>query len=127
MLVDLTGLVMGLVVTTADVQDRDGARRVLRDARGRWPRLRVVFADGGYTGRLVGWLKRQCGWVLQTVLRPAGATGFVPLARRWVVERTFGWLGKYRRLAKDYEADVEMSEAMIYAALTHRMVRRLSP
>ena len=62
---------------------------------------------------------------MQTVLRPTDAVGFVPLAKRWVVERTFGWFTKYRRLAKDYEADIEMSEAMIYAAMTHRMVRRL--
>lgn len=127
MLVDLTGLLLALVVTTADVQDRDGARRVLRDARGWWPRLRVVFADGGYTGPFVGWVKRTCGWLVQTVLRPPDAVGFVPLAKRWVVERTFGWFSKYRRLVKDYEADVQMSETMIYAAMIHRMLRRLSP
>jgi putative transposase len=127
-LVDLTGLLMALVVTPADVPDRDGAKRVLRDARGRWPRLRVIFAGGGYGGQpFARWVKRACGWLVQTVLRPPGAAGFVPLAKRWVVERTFGWLAKYRRLAKDYEADVEMSEAMIYAAMTHRMLRRLTP
>ena len=115
-----------MVVTTADVQDRDGAKRVLRDARGWWPRLRVIFADGGYTGKFVAWVKGLCGWRVQTVLRPKDAVGFVPLAKRWVVERTFGWFTKYRRLAKDFEADIEMSEAMIYAAMTHRMVRRLS-
>jgi transposase len=122
----MTGLVMALVVTVASVQDRDGARRILRDARGRWPRLRVVFADGGYAGQLVGWAKRACGWLIQTVLRPPDAVGFVPLAKRWVVERTFGWFTKYRRLAKDYETNIEMSETMIYAAMTHRMIRRLS-
>jgi len=126
-LVDMTGLLLALVVTAASVQDRDGARRVLRNARGRRPRLRVIFADGGYAGQLVGWAKRACGWVVQTVLRPKDAVGFVPLAKRWVVERTFGWFTKYRRLVKDYEAGVEMSEAMVYAAMTHRMLRRLSP
>jgi len=126
-LVDLTGLILALVVTTANVQDRDGAKRVLWDARGRWPRLRVIFADGAYAGQLIGWAKRTCGWLVQTVLRPKGAVGFVPLAKRWVVERTFGWLTKYRRLVKDYETDIGMSETMIYAAMTHRMIRRLCP
>lgn len=123
----MTGLLLAPVVATANVQDRDGARRVLRDARGRWPRLRVIFADGGYAGRLVEWVKRVCGWRVQTVLRPKDAGGFVPLAKRWVVERTFGWLTKYRRLVQDYATGIEMSEAMIYAAMTHRMARRLSP
>lgn len=127
MLVEMTGLLLVLVVTTANVQDRDGAKRVLRDARGRFPRLRIIFADGGYSGQFVGWAKRTCGWLIQTVLRPKDAVGFVPLAKRWVVERTFGWFTKYRRLAKDYEAGIEMSETMIYAAMTHRMLRRLCP
>lgn len=127
MLVDLTGLLLTLVVTTANVQDRDGAKRVLLDARGRWPRLRVIFADGAYAGQLIVWVKRTCGWLIQTVLRPKDAVGFVPLAKRWVVERTFGWFTRYRRLVKDYEADIVMSETMIYAAMTHRMLRRLCP
>jgi len=122
----MVGLLLVLVVTTADVQDRDGAKRVLLNARGLWPRLRVIFADGGYAGQLIDWVKRTCGWLVQTVLRPKDAVGFVPLAKRWVVERTFGWFTKYRRLVKDYEADTEMSEAMIYAAMTHRMLRRLA-
>jgi putative transposase len=125
-LVDTLGLVMALVVTVASVQDRDGAKAVLLNARGLWPRLRVVFADGGYTGQLVGWVKQRCGWLLQTVLRPVGSVGFIILPKRWVVERTFGWFVKYRRLVKDYETDVVMSETMIYAAMTHRMLRRLA-
>jgi putative transposase len=124
-LVDLRGLLLMVVVTAASVQDRDGAKAVLLNVRGRLPRLRVIFADGGYAGQLIGWVKRTCGWLLQTVLRPVGAKGFVILPKRWVVERTFGWLTRYRRLVKDYEADPEMSEAMIYAAMTHRMLRRL--
>jgi putative transposase len=124
-LTDLCGLLLMAVVTAAAVQDRDGAQAVLLNVRGRLPRLRVIFADGGYAGQLVGWVKRTCGWLLQTVLRPVGAVGFVLLPKRWVVERTFGWFAKYRRLAKDYEADPEMSETMIYAAMTHRMLRTL--
>ena len=114
-----------VVVTAASVQDRDGAKAVLLNVRGLLPRLRVIFADGGYAGQLIGWAKRTCGWLLRTVLRPVGAKGFVILPKRWVVERTFGWLTRYRRLVKDYEADPEMSEVMIYAAMTHRMLRRL--
>jgi putative transposase len=123
--VDLRGLLLAVVVTAADVQDRDGAKAVLLNVRGLLPRLRVIFADGGYAGRLIGWVKRRCGWLLRTVLRPVGVAGFVVLPKRWVVERTFGWLVKYRRLVKDYEADIVMSEAMIYAAMLHRMLRRL--
>ena len=114
-----------VVVTAASVQDRDGAKAVLLNVRGLLPRLRVIFADGGYAGQLLGWVKRTCGWLLQTVLRPVGSVGFVILPKRWVVERTFGWFTRYRRLVKDYEADPEMSEATIYAAMTHRMLRRL--
>jgi putative transposase len=124
-LVDLRGLVLAVVVTAASVQDRDGAKAVLRNVRGLLPRLRVIFADGGYAGQLVAWVKRTCGWLLQTVLRPVGSVGFVILPKRWVVERTFGWFTKYRRLVKDYETDLVMSETMIYAAMTHRMLRRL--
>jgi putative transposase len=122
----MRGLMLALVVTTAKTQDRDGAKAVLLDARGKLARLRVIFADGGYAGQLVGWVKRNCGWLLQTVLKPVGQKGFVVLPKRWVVERTFGWFAKYRRLAKDYEADIEMSETTIYAAMTHRMLRQLS-
>ena len=125
-LVDLSGLLLAVVVTAARVQDRDGAKAELLNVRGLLPRLRVTFADGGYAGQLIGWVKRRRGWLLQTVLRPVGAVGFVILPKRWVVERTFGWLSKYRRLVKDYEADIVMREAMIYAAMMHRMLRRLS-
>ena len=119
-MVDFTGLILALVVTTANVPDRDGAT-----TRGRFPRLRVLFADGGYAGDLVRWVKKNCGWLLRTVLRPVGAGGFVLLPKRWVVERTFGWLGKYRRPAKDYEVRIDMSETVLYAAMIHRMARRL--
>ena len=125
MLVDTLGLLLIAVVHPASTQDRDGARAVLLQARGRFPRLRVIWADGGYAGQLIAWAKRTCGWLLRTVLRPAGSKGFVLLPRRWVVERTFAWLMRYRRLARDYEYIVETSETMIYAAMIHLMARRL--
>ena len=119
------GLLLTVVVHPAGVQDRDGAEAVLWAARGRWPRLRVIWADGGYAGRLVAWAKRVCGWLVQTILKPVGQVGFVVLPKRWVVERTFGWWHHYRRLAKDYEYLVETSETMLYATMIHLMVRRL--
>ena len=125
MLVDTLGLLLVALVHPASTQDRDGARAVLLQARGRFPRLRVIWADGGYAGQLLAWAKRACGWLLRTVLRPVGSKGFVLLPRRWVVERTFAWLLRYRRLARDYEYAVETSETMIYAAMIHLMARRL--
>jgi putative transposase len=126
LLVDTLGLVWAVVVTAASVQDRDGARSVLQRVAGRLPRLRVLWADSGYAGPLVGWVKKACGWLLVIVAKLAGQTTFVVLPRRWIVERTFGWLNKYRRLSKDYEVWTESSEAMIYVAMIHLMVRRLT-
>ena len=122
---DFTGVILSLVVTTANVQDRDGAKLVLDRAKGRFPRMRAIFADGGYAGDLIRWVKGNCRWILQTVLRPVGSIGFVLLPKRWVVERTFGWFSKYRRLTKDYETQIWMSETMIHAAMIHRMARRI--
>jgi len=124
-LVDVQGLLLAVVVTPASKQDRDGAKDVLLAAEGRFPRLRVIWADGGYAGALIGWTKRVCGWLVKTVLKPEGQKGFVVLPKRWVVERTFGWFMKYRRLVRDYETEPEMSETMIQAAMIHLMLRRL--
>jgi len=125
-LVDTLGLLLMVVVHAANLQDRDGARTVFEKVKGKFARLQLIWADGGYAGKLVDWVKDVCGWVLTIVKRPEGMTGFQVLPRRWVVERTFAWLGRYRRLSKDYEASPETSEAMIYAAMTHLMVRRLA-
>jgi len=108
------------------MQDREGAKLVLEKAKGRWSRLSLIWADGGYAGQLVEWIKNCYGWVLEMIKRPEGQAGFQVLPRRWVVERTFAWLGKYRRLSKDYEALTETSEALIDAAMVHVMVRRLA-
>jgi putative transposase len=108
-------------VLPADVQDRDGAKVVL----GRLPalpRLAVIGADGAYAA-VVDWVRQRFGWVLTTILRPLGVKGYVHLPRRWIVERTFGWLGRYRRLSKDHEHNPASSEAWIYIAMTHRMAR----
>lgn len=125
-LVDTIGLLLMVVVHAANVQDRDGAKQVLEKAKGKYPRLRLIWADGGYAGKLVDWVKEVCSWVLEIVKRNDDVKGFQVLPRRWVVERTFGWLGRYRRLSKDYEGLPETSEAMIYAAMSHLMARRLA-
>lgn len=126
LLVDTMGLVLLVVVHGANIQDRDGARLLLAKAKGLFPRLQRIWADGGYAGKLIGWVHEMCGWVLEIIKRSDGVKGFKLLPRRWVVERTFGWLGRYRRLSKDYERLPESSEAMVYWAMTRLMVRRLA-
>jgi putative transposase len=116
-----------VVVHAADVQDRDGAKLVLEPLIGKLPRLERLWADGIYAGQLVEWVKEKTGWVLEIVKRPSEAEGFVLLPKRWVVERTFAWLGKCRRLSKDYEHLVSSSEAMIRLAMIGLMLRRLQP
>lgn len=123
-LVDTLGLLWAVLVTPANVTDWHGAEALLRDVRGRLPRLRRIWADNNYQ-RVVAWAKRACGWVVEIVKRPVTQNYFAVQPHRWVVERTFGWLVKYRRRAHDYEPVPEMSETMICVAMTHRMLRRL--
>jgi putative transposase len=125
-LVDTMGLLLMVVVHVANVQDRDGARLLLDKAKGLFPRLQRIWADGGYAGKLIGWVQATCGWVLEIIKRNDVVKGFKLLPRRWVVERTFGWMGRYRRLSKDYERLPESSEAMVYWTMTRLMVRRLT-
>jgi putative transposase len=126
--VDTLGLLIAVVVTGANVQDYHGAKPVLSKAKDRGPGLKVVWADGIYEKEwLIEWAREGCGWELQVVKRTDKEKGFKVLPRRWVVERTFGWLGRYRRLSKDYEKLPGTSEAMIQMAMIHIMVRRLEP
>jgi putative transposase len=125
-LVDTIGLLLIVVVHAANIQDRDGAKLVLAKAKLCFSRLRLIWVDGGYAGKLIDWAWNICGWILEIVKRCDDVKGFQVLPRRWVVERTFGWLGRYRRLSKDYEGLTETSEAMIYAAMSHLMARRLA-
>jgi putative transposase len=126
-LVDTLGLLIAVVVTSAGVQDYHGAKPLLARAAGRCPRLEVVWADGIYEKQwLIEWVKSECGWDLRVIKRSDKTKrGFERLPKRWVVERTFAWLGRYRRLSKDYEVLTETSEAMIRLAMIHVMVRRL--
>lgn len=127
LLVDTLGLIGSVVVHAASVQDRDGAKLVLEQVRGKLPRLKRIWADGGDAGQLIGWVQQVCGWVLEIVKRNDDAQGFEVLPKRWIVERTFGWFGWYRRLSKDYEELTENSEAMIFVCMIHRMLRHLKP
>jgi putative transposase len=116
---------MRVRVHAADIQDDDGAKLVLTGTRVRFPRLRKVGTDGMYRGPLVPWARREAGVDLEIVAPPKGTKGFQVLPRRWVVERSIAWMGRYRRLSKDDEATTETSEAMIYAAFGGTMVRKL--
>jgi putative transposase len=124
--VDTLGLILSCVVHPADVQDRDGAPFVLEDLAERFPRLRKIWADGGYAGDLVGQVKDWGKWVLEIVKKADKTEGFQLLPHRWIVERTFAWLGRYRRLSKDYEVFVETSETMIRLAMIRLMLKRLA-
>ena len=125
-MVDTLGLILAVAVHRADVQDRDGAKMVLAKLKGQFSRLQLIWADGGYSGKLVDWAFQFGRWVLEIVKRSDDVPGFAVLPHRWVVERTFGWLGRYRRLSKDYEELTETSESMIHLAMLHLMTRRLS-
>jgi putative transposase len=125
-LVDTIGLLLIVVVHTADIQDRDGAKLVLEQVKDVFPRLELIWADAGYSGKLIDWVSSVCGWMLEIVRRRDDIKGFQVLPRRWVVERTFGWLGRYRRLSKDYEGLTESSQALIYTAMIHIMLKRLA-
>jgi putative transposase len=129
LLVDTLGLVLEAVVHSAGTGEREGAKKVLGSLATRMSRLRLIWADQGYRGPLKEWvwqLRQRRRIRLEIVERQPEQKGFVVLARRWVVERTFGWLGRYRRLSKDYERLTMTSETMIYVAMSRLMLRRLA-
>lgn len=125
--VDTLGLILALIVHAADVQDQDGARLLLQRMRQGFGRLKVLFADSAYArSGLPEWVRATFGWILQTVLRPVGAAGFVVLPKRWIVERTLAWLSRCRRNSKDYERTTRSSETMLYISMINLMSRRLA-
>jgi transposase len=115
------------VITSASVQDRDGARTLLDRLTMAMPSLSLLWADGGYAGKLVDWAEAVAHITVEIVRKPLGIKMFQVLPRRWVVERTFAWIVKCRRLDHDYERLPETSEAMIKWAMIGLMVRRLEP
>ena len=126
-LTDTLGLLLFVIVHAAGVQDRDGAPDLLKAARHRFPWLRHVFADGGYAGdKLRDALKGHGDWTIEIIRRSDAAKGFEILPRRWVVERTFAWLGRCRRLAKDWERSIESSTVWVFLASIRLMTRRLA-
>lgn len=126
-LVDTMGLLLIVLVHAANIQDRNGAKLVFDKAKQYFSHLSLIWADGGYAGKLIAWVFNTHGWMLEIVKRSDNMKGFQVLPRRWVVERTFAWLSFCRRLSKDYEVLPETSEAMIYVAMIRLMVRRLAP
>ena len=125
-LTDTDGRLLAVEVHAADIQDRDGAKGVLKRSRTRFPFVETVFADGGYAGRLVEWAKDRTHVTLEIVRRVPWMKGFVVLRRRWVVERTFAWIMKCRRLARDYEQLTGVAETLVTIAASATLVRRWS-
>jgi transposase len=125
--VDTLGLLLVVMVTGASLQDRTAAHDVLARLKMVMPSVITVFADGGYAGRLLGFARRALSMAVEVVAKPAGQKGFAVLPRRWVVERTFAWLVRHRRLDHDYERLPATSEAMIKWAMIARMTRQLAP
>ena len=123
--VDAQGLLLAVVVHSAGIQDRVGARALMIRLFASLPNLKAVFADGGYTGALIGWVRAMFGWVL-TVVKRTETHRFVVLPKRWIVERTFAWLNWSRRLSKDYEVRIDSSETMIKIAMAALLLKRLA-
>jgi putative transposase len=139
--VDSQGFLVAVKVHSAALQDRDGAKLLLEPLAGRSPRMKLLWADSGYAGQLIAWIKNLLGWDVEIIKRlsdtqvpqnenepPAEkpARGFQIQPRRWVVERTFAWISRCRRLARDFEGLCETSEALIQLAMSRLMLRRLS-
>jgi putative transposase len=121
------GLVLKVLVTEANIGERDGATWLLNSLGERFPRLELIWVDGGFSGEaFAAYIAKECQFKIEVVKRSDDLKGFVLLPRRWVVERTFAWLGNYRRLSKDYEYSLYSSDATIYAAMIHLMLRRLA-
>ena len=122
---DTLGLILCVVIHSASIQDRDGAKLVFEKMKGWFEKLKLVWADGGYAGKLIEFVAAVYGWTLEIIKRTDDMVGFHILPKRWIVERTFGWFNHYRRLSKDYEYDPETSENMIYIAMINLMLKRL--
>jgi transposase len=127
LLVDTLGLPLSIYVSPADVQDRVGARLLLVGLKPLVPRLRKIWADGAYSGEpLAQWCREQGGWDLKIVERDLQTKGFEVIPKRWIVERTLSWIGRNRRMSKDYERKVQTSECLMKVAMIRLILRRLA-
>ena len=126
-IVDTQGRIIGATVHEGNIQDRDGAKLVLPHLKTKYPRLKLIWADGGYAGKLVPWTKETLDYDLEIVKRSDDTKGFKILPRRWVVERTFGWFNRFRRLSKDFEYLLLISENVMYIAMISILLNRLAP
>ena len=127
-IVDTLGLVIGVVVHTADIGERAGAKLLLASLKHPLVRLKKILVDKGYSGEeMTDWVKENFNWIWEVSKSPDNQKGFIVESKRWVVERTFAWLGKCRRLSKDYEYYEKMSESFVYLALIRIMLRNLAP
>ena len=143
LLVDTLGFLLRIKLHTASIGEREGGKLLLSELQKAHPKIELVWADMGYSGpKFANWVQTETGATVEIVKRPRKrfrvkegeeppqlppeSAGFKILPRRWVVERSFAWLGKYRRLSKDYEAAVQHSESMIYLAMTRLMLNRLA-
>ena len=124
MVVDTLGLVWALVITPASVQDADGAKQALTAFRRQVKFPKILWVDAAYRA-VVSWAWVCWAWTLEVVSAPKGQKGFAVQPKRWIVERTFGWLNRSRRLSKDYERTVDSSQAFVEVAMIHLMLRRL--
>ena len=127
MVVDTAGQLLAGLVLAAAVSDREGARLLLQVSAARYPRLVLIWGDRHYSGDLIAEVQALYRIAIRVVSKPADQVGFVPLPRRWVVERFFGWLAHCRRLARDYEREPAYSEAWVYLAEAHRLLKHLAP
>ena len=122
---DTLGFLMAIVIHDANINDREGAKLLLKNVQYKYPRLKKIMVDQGYTGELAEWALKTFGWVLKIVVKVAGISGFNVLPKRWIVERTFGWFNFQRRLAKDYELLPCCSEAMIRLSMIRIMLNKI--
>jgi transposase len=138
LLVDTIGLLLKAKIHAADILDNKGGKLLLENLNEKFPQIRHCWADMGYRGDFPNWCKENLGWTIEIVKRPSRwgrypegvepplKPRFTVLKRRWVVERTIAWIGRYRRMSKDYEFLTETSESFIYAAMSRLMLKRLT-
>lgn len=124
-IVDVLGLLIGIIVHSAAIQDRDGAKLLLLRVKGRLPKVKLIWADGGYTGKLIKWVEDETSWTLEIVKRNELHT-FKVLPKRWIVERTFGWLSYWRIMNRHHERKYDSAENIIRIAMIKNMLRFLT-